>query len=667
MDFGLTRSRSIFSQSADSQASSTFRGRSYFWIPLLLGICVLLVILGTLQYRWSTQIKKASEVRVAADLESMMIKWHLDFYGEFSNVCVALQVGPDSGERDSWEDYLHRYARWGKAATEANLPEQLYANRDLVREIYIWETSRASNPGLLRLDAEKEKIESTHVPSNLQPLLAHLRKNSSNLRTALRGWNDGAHENGRGSAEGPSSPSYSLRSNAEIGWQFDENVPALVHPIFHYTQHAAVDRKALSSSDPVDWVVVVLNLETIQSRILPGLMQRYFRGPQELEYKAAVIARGSTPRVLYTSDAGFGLPIDSNTDAVMNIFGPTLGTSEENVPQAPPLAAAPQPGDWHRFSSPVWFPVIRETADDGPWALVLQSRHGPFDAAVNRVWRSSLLTGSVVLLLLAATIILVVVASQHAQKLANLQMDFVASVSHELRTPLAVILSAGENIRDGLPESRNAFMEQGSVVAEQANQLMELVDQVLRFSSLSKAVASRESSAIEVEALVEAALRNASEMLEKSEFRVEKRIPADLPQIVGDQSALTQSLQNLIINAVKYSNGERWIGISASSGIDAKGHTEIRISVTDHGTGIAPAELTQIFQPFYRSPRAVAAQIRGTGLGLAIAKRNAEAFGGRLSVVSELGVGSVFTLHLPPVAEDVSELPMVETKTRSEL
>jgi signal transduction histidine kinase len=89
--------------------------------------------------------------------------------------------------------------------------------------------------------------------------------------------------------------------------------------------------------------------------------------------------------------------------------------------------------------------------------------------------------------------------------------------------------------------------------------------------------------------------------------------------------------------------------------------------VADHGTGIAPAELTQIFQPFYRSPRAVAAQIRGTGLGLAIAKRNAEAFGGRLSVVSKLGVGSVFTLHLPRVAEEVSDLPMVETKTRSEL
>jgi signal transduction histidine kinase len=142
-------------------------------------------------------------------------------------------------------------------------------------------------------------------------------------------------------------------------------------------------------------------------------------------------------------------------------------------------------------------------------------------------------------------------------------------------------------------------------------------------------------------------------------------MPSDLPPVVGELSGLTQSLQNLIINAVKYSEEDRWIGISAEAGIEQNGRPEVRVSVADHGTGIATAELTQIFQPFYRSPRAVAAQIRGTGLGLAIARRNAEAFGGSLSVESEVGVGSVFTLHLP-VTEEASASPLLaETKTRS--
>jgi signal transduction histidine kinase len=633
---------------------------------VLAGIGILLVILGTLQYRWSTQIKKVSEVRVAADLESLMIKWHLDFYGEFSNVCVALQIGPDSGERDSWEDYLHRYTKWGKTANTTYLPDQLYTNRDLVQEVYIWETSRRTEPRLLRLDAEKERIENAVVPSELQSLLAHLERNSTNLKTALRAWANGApNDEAYGPADNAPSPSYSLRSNAETGWQFDEHVPALVHPIFHYTLHGAVDTKALSSADPVDWVVVVLNLETIQNRILPGLMRRYFSAPQGLEYKLAVIAQGATTKVLYSSDPGFGTRIDSTSDAVMNIFGPTPATYKGYVSQTPPTPSVREVEDWRHFSSPVWFPVIRKTSSEGPWALVLQNRRGRFDAAVNQVWRSNLLTGGAVLLLLAASMVMVVVASQHAQKLANLQMDFVASVSHELRTPLAVILSAGENVRDGLPEGRKAFMEQGSVISEQANQLMELVDQVLRFASTSKGVLQRVSSAIQLTTLVDSALRNTSELLQKVGFRVETHVPSDLPRVVGDMAGLTQSLQNLIINAVKYSEHERWIRISAQTGIDQNGRPEVRVSVADHGTGIASAELTQIFQPFYRSPRAVAAQIRGTGLGLAIAKRNAEAFGGRLSVESEVGVGSIFTLHLP-VTEEASASPLLaETKTRS--
>ena len=254
--------------------------------------------------------------------------------------------------------------------------------------------------------------------------------------------------------------------------------------------------------------------------------------------------------------------------------------------------------------------------------------------------------------------VLVVVASQHAHKLANLQMDFVASVSHELRTPLAVILSAGENIRDGLPEDPKEFMQQGSVITEQANQLMELVDQVLRFSSLSKAVSSRASAAIQISTLIDAALRNTAEVLQKEAFRVEKRVAPDLPNVVGDLSGLTQSIQNLIINAVKYSEQDRWIGISAETAVDENGRPEVQVSVTDHGAGIASSEFRNIFQPFYRSPRAVSAQVRGTGLGLAIAKHNAEAFGGRLSVTSELGVGSSFTLHLPLADEGIDQAPM---------
>ena len=623
-----------------------------FWIPVLSGIAILLVLLGTLQYRWSTQIRRAAEARVGTDLESVMIKWHLDFYGEFSTVCVALQIGPDSGERDAWEDYLHRYTQWSRATSNDNSAEHLYTNQDLVKNIYIWETSRGANPRLLELNAEKEVIKSSATPPDLQFLLAHLQKNSSNLRVALHAWeSDDSRNEGNWVNEEPPSPSHLLRNNAETGWQFDETIPALVHPIFHYTHHRAFDTKALSGLDPVDWVVVVLNFETIQKRILPGLMQRYFKGSRGLEYKLAVIAEGKSPRLLYSSDPGFGSRDVSASDSVMNIFGPPPENANGDLWQIQEHKVSLKGEDWHRFSSPVWFPIIQRTSSGGPWVLVLQNRQGPLDATVTGVWHTNLLMGGVVLLLLAASMVLVVVASRHAQTLANLQMDFVASVSHELRTPLAVILSASENVRDGLLDGRNAFMEQGSIITEQANQLMELVDQVLRFAVTTKGAGYRNPRPLQVAELIESALRNTNKLLQEAGFILEQQIPSGLPSVVGDLSSLSQCLQNLIVNAVKYSNRDRWIRLSAGMDEGTSGRKEIRISVEDHGVGISGPDLLQIFEPFYRSPHAIAAQIHGTGLGLAIAKRNAEAFGGRLSVVSQVGHGSVFTLHLPIIEE----------------
>ena len=124
-------------------------------------------------------------------------------------------------------------------------------------------------------------------------------------------------------------------------------------------------------------------------------------------------------------------------------------------------------------------------------------------------------------------------------------------------------------------------------------------------------------------------------------------IKPDLPPVAGDLSLLSQCLQNLIANAVKYSGHSRWVGISADLVGMGLSSAEVQISVHDHGIGIASADLAHVFEPFYRGRRSVQAQIRGTGLGLSIAKRCAEAFGGYLTVASEEGIGSVFTLHLP--------------------
>ncbi len=241
--------------------------------------------------------------------------------------------------------------------------------------------------------------------------------------------------------------------------------------------------------------------------------------------------------------------------------------------------------------------------------------------------------------------------------LAKLQMDFVASVSHELRTPIAAILSAGENVRDGLAKGED-LSEQGSIITGQADQLMHLVDQVLLFSATSRGIEYHQPRVLTISELFESVLGNTSTLVREAGFTLETQIELNLPPVVGDLASLSQCLQNLIANAVKYSKGQRWIGLSAE--LDHVSN-EVQIHVADHGMGIEASELLHIFEPFYRSSQAIAAQIHGTGLGLSIAKRNAEAFGGRLSVVSEVGAGSVFTLHLP-ATEQASEVSSMQSE-----
>jgi len=237
----------------------------------------------------------------------------------------------------------------------------------------------------------------------------------------------------------------------------------------------------------------------------------------------------------------------------------------------------------------------------------------------------------------------------NAMRLAKLQMDFVASVSHELRTPLAVICASAQNIADGVVDEKEQMAKYGSVIRHHSRQLTELVNQILLFASTHEGRNRYVLRPLKVSEIVGAVLVNTRMLAEEAGFVVEEHLGEDLPLVTGDFSALCQCLQNLVVNAVKYGGEQqRRIVIRAFQSLaeDFREY-EMRISVEDHGIGIDNAELQQIFEPFYRSPVVTAAQIHGTGLGLPLAKSIAEAMGGRITVVSKVGVGSRFTVHLP--------------------
>ena len=249
-----------------------------------------------------------------------------------------------------------------------------------------------------------------------------------------------------------------------------------------------------------------------------------------------------------------------------------------------------------------------------------------------------------------------------AIQLAKLQMEFVASVSHELRTPLAVISSAADNIADGLVKGANDIKKYGAAIQNQSRQMTELVDQILLFSATNDRTNQAAFGSLDVPKILDSVIEQTSELVRASGFRIELEIEPALPPVRGDASALARCLQNMVVNAVKYSGKSRWIGVRAFlSNSQLRGRREVQVAVRDRGIGIARTELDHVFEPFYRSPAVVAEQIHGTGLGLSVSQNIAEAMGGHLTVASELGAGSVFTLHLP-IAEEASSQGPRETQ-----
>lgn len=259
-------------------------------------------------------------------------------------------------------------------------------------------------------------------------------------------------------------------------------------------------------------------------------------------------------------------------------------------------------------------------------------------------WRLSIILGITFLLACAAVWLIQRNRLLSAIQLAKLQMEFVASVSHELRTPLAVLSSAADNIADGLVEDQTALRRYGAMVQKQSRRMGELIDQILMFASTEDGTHRFVLQPLELAPILDAAVCASEKQAVDAGMVLDRQIDEDLPPVMGDAAGISQCVQNLIANAIKYGGGRR-VAVHAYA-IETQSADEVRVSVTDRGMGIDAAELRRIFEPFYRSPRVQAAQIPGTGLGLPLARRIAEAMGGELTVTSKISEGSTFTLHL---------------------
>jgi two-component system, OmpR family, sensor histidine kinase SenX3 len=647
---------------------SSTKERIFWWIaiPALAGV---LVVLAVMQYRWSGQVSDAARTQMESSVHLALAGFRMDFTREVSAAAVEVR----SAVRDSGDDrqqFNERLLRWQQSA----------AHPALVSSVYLWQSGKADQ--LVRLYPAGDRAESAGWPEGFSrlrqriletsPQVADARRQGARWLGAARGrrslgmprMNRGGRRNGRA-------------MESVLPWYVDQSIPALISPV-----RAPDASPGNPGQTSIALVIIGLNPVVFEKEIFPELAQRYFSGNSGLDYHVAVADGSKQPeRVLFASTTSFSGAADQAADAAADLFGPMF----RNGPPVPAFgqdfmnhhagtpsaqrhngqqARAPQPPGQsqgqsddrhdHGMDRVVRLEPLRYSPDEGTWHVLVKHPSGSVATAVGELRRRNLMLSFGVLILLAVTMAIMVVASQRARRLARLQMDFVAGVSHELRTPLAVISSAAENIADGIVADKEQLARYGKSIVKQTRQLTQLVDQVLVFAATQQQPQRYPLRPVDVGEVIAAAIENTASVIKAAGVTVERNIEPGLPLASADFAALSQCLQNLITNAVKYGGDDHWIGVHAAARTEGGSLRDIEITVADHGIGIGEQEMKHIFKPFYRSPSVAGSNIHGTGLGLPLAKTVIEAMRGSLTVQSEPGKGSAFIIRLA-VAEGLRE------------
>ena len=656
-------------------------GRSA-WLPwavviLLAGSCCVLAVL---QYRWITEFSAAERDRMRAELQSRLGLLAASFNSELSGACSALI--PDGSEIEKLgreKAYGARYENWRKPLGPG--AQAMWFKRVALAVPRRGDTGK-SQLTLENLDFEKLQFKPYAWPGEWTAMRVRLE---ARINSA-----PGPGERN----EAPDPRASTLMVIPRLGESPDD--PGLREQ---------------------EWLIVELDEDYVREAIFPVLLKRYLGDASGVAYDAEVTLNADPTKPIYRSAARENAVVSTADASVaifsvqLRMPEPKMlerrPEPRRGPPPGPPLRRdrpddfgrrGPPPDDFGPRSRGDGFgrpinprgPPPRDDGDgrgspervQGPpplrrppparplaarravfnpagdfaqnrWRLYVRHRQGSIEALAARARNRNFAASGGLLLLIAAIVGTLFQLSRQSQRLADLQMNFVAGVSHELRTPLTVIRTAAYNLRGKLARQPEQVEKYGRLIQEESEKLGALVEQVLQFASDQAGHVIREREPAEVATLIEESLQSNLESFEMRGIELEKRIDYGLPPVLADRLAIKRALQNLIENAMKYgTEGSQWIGVYASRVTSSKGPA-VEIRIADRGPGIPAEEQDRVFDPFFRGRRAISNQVHGTGLGLSLVRRIVEAHGGTIEVRSGQDAATEFIVRLPAAPKEL--------------
>jgi signal transduction histidine kinase len=597
-------------------------------VSIALLVIALLTLAG-LQYHWIGQISVAERQRLEMSVRDSSNRFVGDFNAEIRSLTSAFDF---RGGEPAVVAIVARYRAWAETSSYP----------DLLRTLYLVRTAPSGEVHLYRVDVENEVLLPAEWPEKMIPLRTYLQRESpgperrsvSNTTPALPGM-DGIEavliqlsggrlqdmQRGRG---GPGPGPGFVRSP---GVQSQQQPPSPPSP---------------ERTD--SWLIAELDDAALNKQVFPALVARDFPMTDDQDYRVAIVSIPFVSKTIFSTGKPWTEEDLASPDYSIDLI---RGSGQPGQIGGIARGGLSRPGGGRGGGPPTGSrggPQQMTYVGQG-LQLLVKHEAGSLETAVSNLRNRNLAISFGILLVLGLGAGVGIVSGQRARTLGRLQMEFAAGVSHELRTPLAVIQSAAHNLRAGVVRDSEGIEEYAMIVQKEARRLSRMVEQVMTYAETQSGRKRYDITPVDLNAVVDRALQNMAMPLGDANASVENRIDPQLPAAMADEAALTQCIQNLLSNALKYGSGRDLVQIEIESKVE---HPEgrIELSVIDHGPGVPLVDEKHLFDPFQRGANA-ATNTPGNGLGLHLVRRMMEAQKGTVTYSRAENGGACFTLTLP--------------------